>query len=415
MELSNWFRLFLGVALLASGAMVRAQTTAGAGTVIVVPLVSHSTSFKTEIFVRNPNMVDITLNVRFYDTLLLPAPGQRPCSQFVVPAGRTLSFTLDAQCTFNVANSHFGMVVLDDSANPKLNVFYAFARIQNPSGIGFSAEGFPAGNFSGSNSDVVGLKRQGAAPGYQTNCFVGALGEAVAYSITLFDGATDAAVGSAVTGSLVPYQTVRYLDIFAAAGASAGDHLNVRARFSTSTANFPALVGFCTVQENNTFGADFRIAKSRDALNNREKRMTCYSQDVCGTVSPTSPTQITNASFKNIHTMLIEQPDFVQCQLVSPRLGELQMQLRQPGDVFAATKFVPPAGPYNSGGAGATSFYTFTGDRSTINGGTATRWFIDVSFRSGGTQVVPIDYGITCNSGNGVSVPWYRASAAVDF
>jgi hypothetical protein len=28
---------------------------------------------------------------------------------------------------------------------------------------------------------------------------------------------------------------------------------------------------------------------------------------------------------------------------------------------------------------------------------------------------LPVDYGIICTSGNGVSVPWFRANAADDF
>ncbi len=28
---------------------------------------------------------------------------------------------------------------------------------------------------------------------------------------------------------------------------------------------------------------------------------------------------------------------------------------------------------------------------------------------------LPVSYGITCNSGNGVTVPYFRASAALDF
>ena len=131
----------------------------------MIPLVSHSASFKAEVFVRNPGANTLTLNVRFYDALFPPAPGLRPCTQFVVPPFQALSFTLDTQCTFNPANSHFGMLILEDSSTPKINTFLAFARVQNPSGIGFSDEGFPIGNFSGAGATVLGLKRQAAAPG----------------------------------------------------------------------------------------------------------------------------------------------------------------------------------------------------------------------------------------------------------
>ena len=53
--------------------------------------------------------------------------------------------------------------------------------------------------------------------------------------------------------------------------------------------------------------------------------------------------------------------------------------------------------------------------RNAINNGTVTRWFIDVSFREGGNATTPIPYGITCYSGNGVTVPWFRGRVADDF
>jgi hypothetical protein len=45
-----------------------------------------------------------------------------------------------------------------------------------------------------------------------------------------------------------------------------------------------------------------------------------------------------------------------------------------------------------------------------VNGGTASRWFIDVAFRTGGNAATPIDYGITCRAGNGMEIPWLRAT-----
>ena len=83
--------------------------------------------------------------------------------------------------------------------------------------------------------------------------------------------------------------------------------------------------------------------------------------------------------------------------------------------------FVPTAPfnanpPYTAGGSDVIEFYVFTGYRNVVNGGTATRWFIDVSFRESANKAdLPVNYGIICTSGNGVSVPWFRASAADDF
>ena len=140
------------------------------------------------------------------------------------------------------------------------------------------------------------------------------------------------------------------------------------------------------------------------------------AQDAGGTVNAVNPTQIPDATTKFVHTLFIEQPDYVECQLVSPNLGDLQIRIRGPGDVFSSPVW-PSSPPFSSGGAGLTSFYIFTGNRSTIGNGSASRWFIDVGFRTtGGVAAdLPVSYGITCNSGNGVTVPYFRASAALDF
>ena len=427
MKCAFWLQVLAVAVVMACAVTVRAQTTAGAGSVVVIPLVSHSTSFKSEIFVRNDQTTAITLNVRFYDRLLSPPPGQRPCSTLSVPASTTVSFTLDTQCTFNPANSHSGMLVLEDTTGTyKNNSFYAFDRTQDPTGIGLSVEGFPVGNFSGQNASVIGLKRVAAAPGYQTNCFVGALGEAVDYTFKVFNSA-GTQLGSTQSGSLVPYQTVKFDDIFAAVGAASGDYLNARARFSATDTdpNAPALVGYCTVQENSTFGADFRIAKSRDGLDRRQKRLMCYATDpadsTCQTVDPVlaNQTQLPSTTLRNIHWLFLAQPDFVKCDLVSPHLADLEMRLRVADDVYnGSTVFVPSAPydtnpPYTAGGAGLTGFYIFTGHRSQVSQGQITRWFIDVQARSGASAGdFPLAYGIVCTGGNGVSVPYIRAQPA---
>ena len=105
--------------------------------------------------------------------------------------------------------------------------------------------------------------------------------------------------------------------------------------------------------------------------------------------------------------MIVAQPDFVRCELVGSRIGDLQLRLLQWVDPFSSAPV--------AGGAGLASFYAFTGNRGAVNGGTVSRWFIDVSFRNGGNATVPINFGITCRSGNGTEIPWFRATALKDF
>ena len=226
------------------------QTTAGAGSTIVFPVIAATATYTTEVFVRNPNITPITLDVTFYEASNSSSPGTYPCLPVSVPANRTVPFTLAAQCVL-AGGSHFGMLVLTDSASEQLALFYAYSRTQTAGGNGFSIEGFPIGNFSGAPSDVIGLKRQAAAPVYQSNCFVGALGESIDYQIVLRDGGTGATIGNPISGTLAPFQMLRFLDVFGPAGANApaGDYNNVRANFSVSNANMPAYVGLCTVRK----------------------------------------------------------------------------------------------------------------------------------------------------------------------
>ena len=402
--------------LAATTGVAHAQSTAASGSVIVLPVVAETVSYTSEVIVRNPNATSLTLNVKFYEATTSSNPGLRTCAQLTVPALQSKPFAVSAQCNPLGAGSHFGMLVLEDAAAQQTDVFFAFSRAQTPGGNGFSVEGFPTAAFSSAPADVIGLKRQSASPTYQSNCFVGALGEAVNYQMVLRDGTTNAVIGSPVTGSLAAYQLRRFLDVFSAApngvGAPAGDYSNVRANFSV-TSGGPALVSFCTVQESTFFGADFRIGKSIDARNDAERRVACIGLDNCSDTTPSvvDPEQLLDASQKNVYSTILNPPDFVRCDLVGPRKNDLQIRLRQWGDPLTSAVF-PSSPPYSSGGSGQSFFYVNTGGRGAVNGGTASRWFIDVAFRTGGNATTPIDYGITCKSGNGMEIPWIRTTVA---
>jgi hypothetical protein len=386
--------------------------TAGAASVMVIPVVAQTGSYTTEVFVRNNQATPITLNVRFYEALTSSVPGQRPCAQLVLPGTAVLPFTLASQCTLGAGPNH-GMLILEDAAPQKTNTFFAYSRTQTPSGNGFSVEAYPIGTFSGEIGGALGLKRQSAAPTYQTNCFVAALGEPLNYSIQLRDGSNlDAQIGNTVAGSLNAYEMRRYLDIFSVAGLPPGDYSNIRARFQNTSNNGAQLVGLCTVQESTFFGADFRLARSIEGQDNRQRRYICFGQSTCGTADGSQ--NINNVANKNIHWTILTPPDYVKCEIAGSNAGELEIQVRGPGDTFLAPVW-PSSPPYSSGGDNQTSFYIFTGHRNETNNGVATRWFIDVGRREGSTMAAPIPYGITCYAGNGLSAPWQRAAVADDF
>ena len=420
MKFSNWLRFIsITLAMCACG-VAQAQTSAGSGTVLVFPVVAFTATFTSEVTVQNPNANSITLNLDYYESNNAHDPGFHDCGQFTVPAGQTLAFTMLAKCPPETGTTHFGMLILrhQDPAN-QLDLFYAYSRAQTASGVGFSIEGFPIGGFSGATSYSVGIKNSTTTPFYATNCYVAALAEPITYTLTLYNGtdAAEAAPLGTVTASIPAFDSHRYTDVFARLGAGA-NNTNVKAKFSVApidvNGTLPAYIGFCTVQESVTFSADFRIAKSRDALDQRQKRLTCYGQSACGTLT-VPPTQVSNAATdRNVHSMFIAQPDFVRCDLVGPSVAQLQIRLREPGDTFASNKFVPltpyDTAPFQNGGSGGPSyFYIYTGERGEWNNGQTARWLIDVEGNDVSTGT--LDYGITCSSGNGVSVPYFRGTA----
>ena len=253
---------FVPVVLLWSS-IVAAQTTAGLSTTIVFPVSAQTPSFGNEVTLYNPGANTLTASVSFYEANNSSAPGPKVCNDVVVSANRSVQITLASQCAL-AAGGHFGLLVVTDKAVPQSNSFYGYMRVQTPQGQGFSVEGFPISNFNNQVSHSVGLKRQAAAPTFQTNCFVASLNQAVGYELRLFNDTTGAQIGGTLSGSLQPFQQFRYLDVFGPNGvnAPAGNHFNVRAQFTPISGGSANLIGFCTVQDNTSFGADFRIAKS---------------------------------------------------------------------------------------------------------------------------------------------------------
>ena len=254
--------LLVAFAGAAWAATADAQTTAGTSATIVVPVVAQTGSFTSEVILYNPNAGAITLSVAFFNAQNTMSPGPKTCNALVLPAGRSAAFAVASQCALP-AEPSFGLLILTEQTGTQR--FHGYVRTQTPQGVGFSTEGFPIENFNDQLQHATGLKRaaaSGVLPAYQTNCFVGSLGDAVSYEVRLFDGATGAQLGGTLAGSLQPYQQYRYLDVFAEAGVAAGNHSNVRAQFTNLTGSTKKLIGFCTVQESTTFSADFRIAKS---------------------------------------------------------------------------------------------------------------------------------------------------------
>jgi len=201
-----------------------------------------------------------TLNVDFYEADTSTNPYPQFCGPFVIPANSSRLLSVDTQCTLG-PGPHFGTLVLTETIGSGSHPFAVFSRSQTPAGTGFSVEGVPLTFFGSATKAVDGLKRTSTAPNYLSNCFVAAPGEALDYRIDLSTG-DGAVIGQPILGSLLSHHVRRHLDVLATAKAPVGDYTNVRATFTrTSPGTSSPLIGFCTMQESVTFGADFRIAK----------------------------------------------------------------------------------------------------------------------------------------------------------
>ena len=248
-----------------------AQTAFASSTTIVFPVVASTPTFTTTVTLYNPNGSDVTVGLDYFDaTDFDPSksplvPGQKPCNDVVVPANGSVAFTLASQCTLG-DGTHFGPLVASDNAG--VSQIFGYSRTENTASAGFSIEGFPSEDLTTDTTNVTGLRGSTVlAPpaSHQTNCFVTAQADAITYDMKLFDGTTGAQIGSTVSGALGAFAQIRYLDVFSpgvANAPAATDFSNVRAEFTRTSDGEQQMAAFCTVQDNATFGADFRIAKA---------------------------------------------------------------------------------------------------------------------------------------------------------
>jgi hypothetical protein len=301
-------------------------------------------------------------------------------------------------------------VILNDASVPKEKLFYAYSRVSNPQGIGFSVDGYPIGHIGGGDvsQEVQSVKRKAAtasAPAYQSNCFVATLDDPVDYQITVWAGGPHV-----FSDSLQPYQMKRYLDIIAAAGVATGDYQDVPVGFAKTTpSQYPnTLLAFCTVQDNTSFGADFRIAKTQNAADPSRFQLNCFAVvwgpgDCTSTLEPWAP-MIQNATTKIRLITRVYAPDTVNCSVVSARSNDLEL------------RFIRDY-PYAivAGGDNQSAFSYATGPRSSFANGYHQYFWLEVGFREGGNATFPIPFGVRCFAGNGIMDPYWAQSANDDF
>ena len=389
----------LAIACLGLSANAFAQSPNGFGAIIHVPVVVNTASFQSSIFVFNPNASAANVQFNYTGAAITGTAGPVDCGLHAIPANSTTQFDLASLCPLN-AGSNFGSlrVFETDSSNRPISVY---TRVESPVAFnGFSVEGFPIGGFADDvgPSVAVGLRRNGGSPGYQTNCFVGSIGEPVKVDVSLYDSA-NTQIGTTQTLDIPAGGLTRMLDVFAAVGGTDGDYTNARAEFrqnSTQVGN-PSFSAFCTVQNNSTFDADFRIAKTVTPDDQGQQYFSTTNKDGLGN------NLVLPADSKQLFGMFVAHPDFLSCRVVGDNAGNAEIQIKNPQGVVAA-------GGDNIGDIPE----FFTGEKSTVNGGTNGMWTVEVGSRDG-TGLPTGTYVLQCRAGNGSSRPLLYATRPDDF
>lgn len=374
----------LAAASLAFAGAASAQSPNGFASIIHVPLAANTATYQSTIFVHNSGGTATNVQINYNGATGTVSPGTVDCGVHSIAAGTTAEFDLGTVCSL-ATGSNYGSIRIWET-DPGVKPIAVYTRVQARTGNGFSVEGFPIGNFANDvgASVAIGLRRQDAAPIYQSNCFVSSIGEAVTLDLSLFDG-SNVQLGTTQVIAVGANDTTRLLDVFTAVGAPVGDYSNVRAEFrqNIATVGNPSFSAFCTVQNSTSFDADFRIAK------------TIAPDDETSLYSTNQPKDGLNnllsipAGGKAVFGYFLKHPDFISCRIVGGNADNTEIQLRTPtGTIVAGGDDINEFGEY------------FTGEKSTVNNGTNGMWTLEVGSRDG-TGIDATKYNVQCATGNG--------------
>jgi hypothetical protein len=396
-----------------------AQSTDGYHSIQVFPLVVDTGSFAQRFTLRNPDLDNAVTVTPTY----VPGDGTSQatpltCETITIPAGGSVTLpSLHDVCAALPGGSQFGFLHLAESS-PANRPFAAFSRVSNPLGNGFTVEAFPAHTFTSADTVIAGIRRvsaSGSSPALQTNCFIGNLNEVtpgevtfpttVEYSILDATGA-EIARASAI---LTPGHLTRLFDVFAAAGAPAGDYPDATVKFEELGSGEPGLLTYCTVQDNTSYGADFRIGKqeggystaysSIGAQDDHVTRDAYVAADIAGPTGTARDFSIPAGAFANTHVMYFRHPDSVQCELANPITHE-----RLVADDGLELRMLDQDGALVAGGNMALGFgEVYLGDKGDRNDGANTRYLLEVE--SNGLNLTnERPYALHCQSGSGHSL-----------
>jgi hypothetical protein len=402
-----------------------AQSTDGFHEIQVFPVVVDSTSF-TQRFSFRASSFDgspAVLSPRYF-----PAQGTTQgtpidCPSFEVPFGGKTFDGLRAVCPSLAGGSQYGFLAIEQTSAKPI-AFSGFSRVSNPQGAGFTVEAVPTHDFTAAFSTAAGLRRTAAsagAPAFQTNCFIGLVGEhgAVAQTTRVLVGLLDEngeQLGDALSYYLLPGQMVRLLDVFSTVGAPPGDHDRatlVARQVMMDGDPRPGILSFCTVQDNTSFGADFRIAKQERGLfsngvpfgpgaydGNAMRVSLTYANP--GTAGSSPFDLAVGSGQQNTHVFYFRHPDWISCELVGGP-GNVTRLVPENGLEMRLLAWSPADGwtPI-AGGTGMVAWdRLYLGDKRQRDEGFNTEYLLQVEDNAAMGVLGTVGYGLRCWSGSG--------------
>ena len=398
--------LALTATLVAAGAPVTRATSADdAAARVVVPFVQYDKATQSLVFVENHELRNVEVQLRWVGERTSGSPGLRICGKVILPPGSLSTFDLRAGPCVLPGADDLGMLVLIVSNQAGVARVSARGRVDLLDPVKglvlqtLMVDGLPLGALDNTDSIHVasGLRSDltGAGASLTTDCFFG----------TFIDGSGAGGVlgrlglrdrsgqplGSDVYFSLHPFELMRFQDVFKLVGSPAGPFDDVRAEFFMGGAG-DAVLGYCLgVQTQPTKGArTLALALAQVAEPQEETRRRSISVTSTPEAQGGASFALAPGETRVVHGIFARHPDRLSCSVSA-------------SDALILTA-VSPDRTLTFGGTTSQTGWFDAGPRGQIAAGFDDLWGLEVSWHPGAARTAPVNYTISCRSGNGVSL-----------
>jgi hypothetical protein len=418
--MKHFINYILALLALFSFSQAYGQSTDGTHSKQILPIAVDTASFKSRIQLTHSSIKGTSTVVSTVDAVYVPADntahanlGTLACLPTTLNPGASVTYvTLRDLCPNLAAGNNFGYLQFTRRSNRTVTAgnnsifrgFAVFSRVSNPSGNGFSIEGFSESSFANYPQVVHGIRSLSATantPRYQSNCFVSTFGDFPANGTIRLDLSNNFMQPPIATQTVTlgPNRMVRLLDVFATLGVtSEQEETAITATQTTSNSN-AAFTLFCTVQDNTSFGADFRIGEhftiSTQRNQHRLRRSSQNIDDLANqfTLQPNS---------HHVYFFNFQNPDLVGCEITNSNGSALtsnpglELYLRRSNNTLLGEE-IPGAG-----GANTLLFSNVSTASAKASNRIETGHLLIVQSTTSGPNTA-INYGVVCRSGSGHS------------